>query len=237
MRISRPQNRWLVLFIAIAVVTELIFRVGQIIFYFNLDGYLSFGKYPQFISGLFLISVLLFLSAYFYNRFTVRLSSLLFPLLLLVCVGLNLQSFNDIDQRDVWHLQRLPTNNLIDLMQASHDKLSTRPVYVLFEEHFKGRTLVSPPGLLNDVGLSPELLQSWGGLAEVETLVYDSNLSEQEVSILLHLEHIELEVKGGNKYVFITEFSDSTAPLLITRYDGQIFIVPLSLLPDRELNQ
>jgi hypothetical protein len=234
---SRSRSWWLVLLIAVVVITELIFRAGQIKFDFNLDGYLWFGKYPQFIPGLFLISVLLFLSAYYYNRFTVRLSSLLFPLLLLVCVGLNLQSFSDIDQRDRWHLQRLPTNTLIDLLRASHDKLSTRPVYVLFEDHFKGRTLASPPGLLDDVDLSPELLKSWGELAEVETLVYDSNLSEQEVSVLFDLEHIEQEVQGGNKFVFITESSDSSELLLITRYERQIFIVPLSLLPDSELIQ
>jgi hypothetical protein len=234
---SRSRSWWFVLLIAVLVIAELIFRVDQIVSNINLDGYLLFGKYPLFLSGLFLISILLVLSALFYNRFTVRLSSLLFPLLLLVCVGLNLRSFGDIDQRDRWHLQRLPTNNLIDLLRASHDKLSTRPVYVLFEDHFKGRTLASPPDLLDDVGLSPELLQSWGELAEVKTLVYDSNLSAQEVSILFDLQHIEQEVQGGNKYIFITESSDTSDLLLITRYEKQIFIVPLSLLPDSELIQ
>lgn len=233
MRSSRSQNWWLVLFIVIMVITGLVFRADQPAYYYKLNEYLSFSNHPWFISGLLLISILLFLSAYFYNRFIVRLYSLLFPLLLLVCVGLNLQSFSDIDQSDVWRLQRLPTNDLIDLMQASHDQLYTRSVYVLFETHFKGRILVSPPGLLEDVGLSPEYLQSWGGLAGVKTLAYDTNLTELEASELLHLEHIEIKIDGSDKYVFIPESPDSTDPLLITRYDGQIFIVPLSLLPGR----
>jgi hypothetical protein len=121
-------------------------------------------------------------------------------------------------------------------MQASHDKLYARSVYVLFEAHFKGRILVSPPGLLEDLGLSPEYLQSWGGLAGVKTMEYDPNLTELESSELLHLEHIKIGIDGGGKYFFFPASLDPAEPLLITRYEGKIFIVPLSLLPGRTLN-
>lgn len=236
MRNSRSQNWWLALFI-IMVIAGFVFRADQPEYYYKLNEYFSFNNHPWFVSVLLVIGILIFLSAYFNNRFIVRVNSFLFPLLLLVCVGLNLQSFSDINQSDVWRFQRLPTNDLIDLMQASHDKLYTRSVYVLFETHFKGRILISSPGLLEEVGLSPEYLQSWGGLAGVRTLEYDSNLTELESSELLHLEHIKIGIDSGDKYIFFPTSQDSTDPLLMARYHEKIFIVPLSLLPGRQLNQ
>lgn len=236
MRNSRSQNWWLALFIII-VIAGLVFRANQPECYYKLNEYFSFSNHPWFVSGLLVIGILIFLSAYLNNRFIVCVNRFLFPLLLLVCAGLNLQSFSDIDQSDVWRLRRLPTNDLIDLLQASHDKLYARSVYVLFETHFKGRILVSPPGLLEEVGLSPEYLQSWGGLAGVKILEYDSNLTELESSWLLHLEHIKIGIDSGDRFIFFPTSQDSTDPLLMARYDGKIFVVPLSLLPGRGVTQ
>lgn len=236
MKIYHLHRWWPVFVIAIAVIAGLVLRVDQFLYFWKYI-YLSFCKYPWLGSGLLISSALYFFSAIFYNRFVVRLGAALFPFILLVGIGLNLQSFSNIDQLNLWHLQRLPTNNLIDLLQASHDPLYTRPVYILFEYHYKGRILVTPPGLLEDVGLSPELLRSWGRLAKVETLEYDSSLTDQEAYTLLLLDHIELETDAGEKYIFVTEALDSTTLLLITRQGGQTFIVPLNLLPDRGFNQ
>ncbi|MCP4374517.1 MAG: hypothetical protein GY797_41405 [Deltaproteobacteria bacterium] len=223
------QRRNLILVLALVVV--LILMLG-----YSLVAEGSYRPASQnlwFNLGLFLTGGCLLLYALSYNRFAVQLTAILFPLFLLVCIGLNLWWYSRPLPNNWWGLQRLPSNSLAALVHVSgeDDKFM---VYVYFHDYYKDRTLVAAPGLLEDAGLVSWSLQKWGRLAKVETRSYQSKLSQQQAQELLRLRHIELEPDSRKKYVFVTEPFESATSIYLAKHGDNIFILPYDLLPDQK---
>jgi hypothetical protein len=97
---------------------------------------------------------------------------------------------------------------------------------------YQGKTLVVPPGLLEELELRSDQLLAWGRLSGLETRPYQPVLSDEAAQKILHLSHFEVEFNEENKYVFVTESLESSSALSLARYKDQTFIIPLTLLPD-----
>jgi hypothetical protein len=190
---------------------------------------------------LFFAGAVLLVCTIFFNRLVVRLNiTLLLPLFLLACFGLNTWRFSDNN------IKRLPTNSIIDLFKQPYDAFENFPVYVLMSGFFEGRTLVANQDLLKELKMSPWEFQAYARLSKVEIQPFRHDLSSEEVQQILRLPHISLKVrvlghKDGRwfvvprKFVLITEPLHSNSPLGIARHSDQVIIVTFSQLPDRQV--
>lgn len=194
---------------------------------------------------LVVLSFVLVLSIKFRSKFWNLYGSALFPVLLAAIFIYNLVSFPSINQPYFnWAyqgvLQQLPSNELIDLFKRT--PLRAEWIYALIEDYYLGRTLFIPESELSSLELSLDSLRSQGRLANVITIESDGKLTEDEVELILGLEHVDVSTREvdlnnnitateGDIYYFITEEKDPDSPLLLLRYENQVFIIPEDLLP------
>lgn len=184
-----------------------------------------------------ILGIVVIVNAIFPTKLRFNVNTVLFPLILMVNIVLNLYSFQHINHSGRWHLQCLPSNEFIDLIESSLASFRTPWIYPLIEEYYMGRILLSSSSVLETLNLSSELLQSQGRLADVKMLDHhDISISGQEVQMILLLEHVDVVMENGTKYIFVTEKLDSKSPILIIKYEEQVFFVPIELLPDKGVN-
>ncbi len=185
---------------------------------------------------LIVLSIVVIHTTILRNKVWIRLGTMLFPLILVANIIYNFYSFDQINKSKEWHLQRLPSNELIDLIEMMPTPIKTRWIYPLIGEFYPGRTLSIPLKLLDSLDLSLELLQSQGRLAYVKTIEHDKKLTEHEVEMFLRMKYVELYFVNGETYHFITEEMGPNSPLLILKHESQIFIIPEDLLLESEVN-
>lgn len=215
------------LILVMILVTILILILGYSLI--SEDEYRSTGQNLWFYLGLFLAGGFLSLYALSFNRFVVRLTALLFSLLLIACIMLNLVWYSKTVYGSWWGLERRSSNSLADLIYAS-GRLDDFLVYTIIHDYYKEKTLIVSPGALDEAGLESDRLQNWGRLANIETQSYQPNLTEQEAQELLQLNHIEIELENGEPYFFIIESLETIDTVKLVNYKDQKFIVPNTLL-------
>lgn len=187
-------------------------------------------KKPWFHPVLLTLCGLLFLLVVFYNPFISRSCIPFFPLFFLACIGLNFLWLGAMGKDAHCHLQRLHENSLPSLLQVCYNRLGNLPVYVYIHNNFKGKSLVLPTTMPNNLSLSATKMQAWGRLSKVAIREYQPKISLQDASQLLRLRHTEVEVDNGSKYIFITEAIKPVDVLCIKSQNDQIFIGPIELL-------
>ena len=184
-----------------------------------------------------LILVLAF-SIKFRDRFW-RVLSAVYPLILIAYLLFNGLTFRLINQNHIHpayqgHLERLPTNELIDLFITSTSPSRASWIYLLVEDYYQGRVLWIPENALDSLELSPERLQTQGRLARVEIRDLDDGLSDDEIARILDLEFTMIDNKSGLTYHFILQESDPDSPLLLLKEGNRLFFIPQDLLPEGE---
>jgi len=204
------------------------------------------------IIGIYLtvLSLLLFLSIRYREKFWTRFGSVLFPILLAVLFIYNLISFPAINQPySNWayqgRLQRLPSSELLDLFETSATPLRADWIYALVEDYYLGRTLLIPENIIDSLDLSLEGLLSQGRLADVEIIEFEKKLTADEVKKVLGMRYVDMPTREvdsknnittreGDVYYFILEEVDPNSPLLLLKHENQLFFIPEDLLPDLE---
>jgi len=161
-----------------------------------------------------------------------------FPLILLCHILFNFITFRSINQNHIHpayqgHLERLPSNELIDLFVTSTSPSRASWIYLLVEDYYQGQTLWIPESIIDSLDLSPERLHSQGRLADVKILDIENELSEDEIDKILSMEYAEIYTKEGVTYHFIREERDSKSPLLILQQDDRLFFFPQGLLQEK----
>jgi len=185
---------------------------------------------------LIVLSIVVIHTTILRNKLWIRFGTMLFPLILVANIIYNFYSFDQINKSKEWQLQRLPSNELIDLIEMMPTLIKKPWIYPLIGEYYPGRTLSITLNLLDPLDLSLELLQSQGRLAYVKTIEHDKKLTEHEVEMFLRMKYVELFLENGETYHFITEEMGPNSPLLILKHESQIFIIPEDLLPESEVN-
>lgn len=196
------------------------------------------------------LSILFALSIILRGKFWHRFGALVFPILLGGVIIFNLLSFPAVNQPYFnWayqgRLQRLPSNQLIDLFKTSQTPLRADWIYPFIADYYPGRTLLIPENLLDSLELSLDQLDSQGQLAAVEVIEFNGVLEESQAEIIQEWEMAvvptrELDSDGnitreeGDSYHFFREEEDTEAALLLLRYDDQLFFIPEDLLPAAE---
>ena len=181
----------------------------------------------------------LFVLVKFKKRLWTLFCSVLFPLILISQFTYNVISSPSLDLFTIFpynqgRLERLPSNELIDLLD--HGTAQSRTVWIcpLIELYYQGRTLLIPDDVLDSLDISRELLQTLGQLAEVVPVDLDRKLTENEVEMILDLEGDKILMNDGNLYHFVTGGVDQKSPLLLLKYENQLFFIPGDLLSDWE---
>ena len=196
------------------------------------------------------LSIVIALSIIFREKFWHRFGSWLFPILLGVLIIFNLFSFPAINQPYFnWayqgHLQRLPSNQLIDLFQTSGSPLRADWIYPFVEDYYQGRKLLIPENLTDSLELNQERLLSQSRLAVVETIAFNGELTKDEVEMLLDLETVSIPTRvlnsegnitkeQGDVYHFVLGEKDASVPVLLLKHENQFFFVPLDHVPEKE---
>jgi hypothetical protein len=216
---------------------------------------LVFRHYPWYFGwGLLALGCIFILAAIFYSRRLVKASAVLLPVALLAGFILNIRCYSagqvwhlplsftssladflDLScssKGDHWSLTRLQSNSYIDLMGNGRFYYST--AYAFIFEHFAGKTLVAPPGLIEELGLDPWSLVAWGRLAKVETRPYQAELTGPQVEELLRhkTEQVNVVKRDTTSTVtFIMDSPDPSGTLCLARSGEQVFVLPVELLP------
>ena len=202
---------------------------------------LLFERIPWIGPGLLaVVGGYLFLCAVYYDRFVTRfIFGGMVVFLLAMGIVLNL------DTNVRFNPTRLSTNSLISLWEQGHrDTMENYPLFLVLSEHFKDRTLIVAPGMLEELKIYSWQLQAYGRLAEIVTQSYSSELSEEEAQTILRTSPIELKVSilrnDGNQwwtnlevYIIVTSAPDPASPVYIAKYAGQVFFVPSDFMPNR----
>ena len=202
------------------------------------------------IGGIYLavLSLLVFLVLRFREKFWKWFVPVIFPILLTALFIYNLVSFTSLNQPYFnWAyqgvLRRLSSNELIDLYSTSATPLKPEWIYPFIEDYYLGRTLFIPENLMDSLDLSLERLVSQGRLAAVKIIMIDGRLAESDLEGILSLEMIDIHTNELNKngnitreegdiYHFVTAESDPGTPLLLIRFENQLFFIPEDLLLD-----
>lgn len=181
-----------------------------------------------------LMSIVIPLMIKLQDKFWFRFGTVMLPLILVSTLIYNLISFPSTDRAGIWSLQRLPSNELIDLFDESTTPIKTAWLYPLIDSYYQSRTLIISDSLLGSLNLSVELLQTQGHLADIKIIDLDTRLSEGDVELILGMEIVDLRMVNGHVYHFVTEELDPGSPLLLLRHEKQLFFIPEDLLPDPE---
>jgi hypothetical protein len=194
-------------------------------------------KYLLFIY-LAILGLMLFLSIRYKAKFWGLLGRV-FPLLLAALVLFNLISFSFINQAYIHpayrgHLERLQSNELIDLLENSASPPRKVWIYALVEDYYQGRVLLVPEELLDSLDLSQERLQAQGQLADLKTIDYQVKPTAEDMQQILSREYFDLNTIDGGVFTFVIEGADSNVPLLFFKYGNQHYFVPEDLLSDLE---
>ena len=230
MKTPRWQNWSSAIFISLLIIFSIVLRVDQTHNHREYKLLLSLDEYQWIYITLLLICGFLLLVAIFYKNSIVQFSAWVFPIILLIGIGINIGSFREINQQGIWHLQRLPANSLVDLVQASPRK--ERALYLLIEKFYSDKVLLIPPGFVEEDELLIRLFENWGRLESVNTLEYNPNLSEQEMKQISSFEQKEFYTEE-KEYIFVIEKSSLSDTIAVMYHNGQRFFVPLNTLPDR----
>jgi hypothetical protein len=193
------------------------------------------------LTYLAILCVVLFLAIRFRRRFQKLFGSTLFPLILGILIVYNIISYPSLNWFVIFPsyqgpFQRLPSNELISLYDAGSAKAQIEWIYSLIEIYYPGKTLGVPKEVLGSLDLSAELLQTQGRLAEVVPLEFDSDLTVDQVDLILAMEFVSIRLDDGNIYYFVTEETDSDSYLLLLKHGNQLIFVPKDLLPEREMS-
>ena len=185
-------------------------------------------RYPWV--GLSLIGLAIFLlgSSLVYRRIIVRLGALLFALLLFSGIILNLTSFENLIQQSLVPWQRLSTNGLLAISKAYR---YSRGLYMVINELYPGRKLITAPGLLTEWSIGLLTLQNWGQLEQIVTRQYDPKLSEGEVQEILAYDYSEAQLfNNGELFTYILVGGSSPGgEIILAEFDKLRFILPYHL--------
>ena len=201
------------------------------------------------VSFLALLSLFLFLAFRFRDKFW-RLYGLMLPFLLGGIFLFNLISFGFINRPYFnWAylgvLQQLPSNELVDLYATSGTPIKPRWIYAVIENYYQGQSLSIPRDVLESLDLPLESIQDQAQLSDVKIIEGDWNLSEDDLELILDLEPGKvqtqiLDEKGnvtreaGDTYYFVVDPADPLSPLVLLRFEDQLFFLPESILQELE---
>ena len=195
------------------------------------------------------LSLILLLGILFRKKFWSLYSSLL-PYLLAGIFLINLPAFQFINRPYFnWAyegvIQRLPSNQLVDLYVTSGTPIKPKWIYSVIETYYKGKSLIIPENLVESLDLSIELLESQAQLADVTLVEEDWDISAEDMELILALDPDmiqtqKLDTKGnvtrevGNIYHFVSIDALSQTPLVLLRYQNKLFFLPESILLNLE---
>lgn len=168
------------------------------------------------------------------EKFWIRFGAVMFPLMLAAHLIYNITSFPYINQKNKWNTRRLPSNELIDLLNNGVALSRVSWIYALIEDSYLGRTLFVPESLFASLDLSAARLKSQGGLADVIPVEFNYELTERDVDLILKMEYHDMDTMEGDIYYFITEEKHPGTPLLLLKYENKLFFIPEDLLKDVE---
>lgn len=198
---------------------------------------------------LVVLSLVLLLAILFRKKFWGLIGSV-FPYLLAGIFLINLVAFQSINRPYFnWAyqgvIQRLPSNELVDLYATSGTPIKPRWIYPVIETYYQGRTLIIPENLVESLDLSLDLLETQGQLEEVDLVVEDWDLSPADLDVIMALDPDRIQTQkldsngnvtqeAGDIYHFVSVDTVSQTPLVLLRYQNKLFFLPESILQDLE---
>ncbi len=176
---------------------------------------------------------ILFVLAYKIPKAWSSATNILFPVALLLCIGLNLTSFSSLNRRSTWPLLRHNDDSLLHQAQKSPQPLArtTFALYYFIHDHLKGKTIVS---YTTDI-LEPSYLHR---VSRIGDFVIDTNyrhtLTASQSEDLLTQPHTILRHDGRDECVFVLheDRCSNDRTFYVMRGRSRYYVVPAHIVEE-----
>jgi hypothetical protein len=150
-------------------------------------------------------------------------------LVFLLAIGINMIHFTWFQQHDIFKLQRVHGNSLIDLDNSSHDNINQFQVYETYYQLFRGHELIISPQAMQLSKLSPVTLNNFSRASLVSERDYSYLLSENQYDIVKDQKRVEIKPMGRsrNGFVFIQEEGAVLRQVCLWVYEDIFYFIPV----------
>jgi len=165
-------------------------------------------------------------------RFTCRLSALLLPVGLLLCVGVNLDQWSDINGSSKYRLVRHEENTLLHIALKSPSGYARENLapYFFIHDHLQNKTIVTYSKQVFD----KYHISMNGRVKDYKVETYRYEITPEEAQSLMARKHTIMTLGSGNECVFVLgdDNPDTEDTYYILRNDNRHFVVPARLIPN-----
>ena len=141
-------------------------------------------------------SIILLISALFYNRAIIQLVSFLFPIIILTGIIININQFHHINLYSVPGLpiERLPSNKLIDLLYKDEIyQVMQYPLYTLLAEYYPQSILTIDKSLIDNGTVVEKSLMRYGRISLIQSKSFDL-LTDSEAIFLKSVNYVKKKI-------------------------------------------
>jgi hypothetical protein len=161
-----------------------------------------------------------------YNKATRQMIAIGFCLLMVL---INILAFNRYQNVDIFALQRVKGNSLIDLDNTSTDNIKNLQVYMNFWTYYKNRDLIAPTGMLNSLKLSDLTFVNLSRAKSFSEINYNPELSSTEIEQIKTRKSVTIMPAGRIPFRFelIIDKPEVKNPICIWQYQGITYFIPI----------
>jgi hypothetical protein len=159
--------------------------------------------------------------------------------LLIFSIG-NILAFIKYQNEDIFRLQRVQGNSLIDLDKTSHDNIKNFQVYMNFWSFYRDHDFFFPTGQLDSLKLSHQTLIDFSRAKSINEIKYNPELSSSDLDQIKAKKLVTIMPAGliPHRFELIVDPQNEKTPICLWRSNGTIYFIPiqdkLNCLKDNE---
>jgi hypothetical protein len=181
-----------------------------------------------FIALLLVVTIIVNRINWFFNLSQNR-NLFIIVLVLIFAIIINLKQFQYFQTTDIFKLQRVHGNTLIDLDNSSHDNIKNLPVYLNFYQYYKNHDLYITENQLIGFRLDSENLQRYSRAKSVNLITSNQELSQEDVDFLKDKKTVTI-LPGGRirfTYKLILEPLEENTGICAWYFEDTTYFIPI----------
>jgi hypothetical protein len=149
-------------------------------------------------------------------------------LVLIATVIANLLLFQNYQKMDLYRLQRVPGNTLIDLDMTSHDNKSNLQVYLNFFQYFQNNDLYITKNQLSHFRLTAPSFLIYSQLKSVNSIAYREELSLADIESLKDKKTVTIPPSGRIDFTYKLVLEPLETELCTWTYQDTLYFIPIN---------
>jgi hypothetical protein len=149
-------------------------------------------------------------------------------LVLITTVISNLLLFQNYQKMDIYRLQRVPGNTLIDLDMTSHDNKSNLQVYLNFFQYFRNNDLYLTKNQLSHFRLTAPAFLIYSQIKSVNSIAYKEDLSLTDIESLQDKKIVTIPPSGRIDFTYKLILDPLQTELCAWTYQDTLYFIPIN---------